>query len=126
MKKMILKHENRLASSLNNLQNSAPTIEEIGPIQVDMEWFLTWRLKLADFPETMWCDGVQDLQLSQKENRFYRVQARIWIGPERDVSIEYLCELVGTIMLSQNRRRLKSYRLEIDDRGRRYWLRKAI
>ena len=125
MKKMIRKQESRLATSLNDLQKSAPTIEDVGRIESDMEWFLTWRLKLADFPETIWCDGVQDLQLSRNSNRTYYMQARIWIGPERDVRIEYLCDVIGTVTLSQNRRRLKSYQLEIQDKGRSYWLRKA-
>ena len=69
---------------------------------------------------------VVDLKLTRKDDRSYRLMAKMWIGPERDVSIEFLCDLIGTITLSQNRQRLKNYWLEIQDKGKTYLLRKAI
>ena len=125
MKKMVLRQEPRLARCLDSWHESAADDGGCSRLESEMEWFLTWRLKLADFPETMWCDGVQVVRLTREGGRSFRIQARIWIGPERDVSIEYLRDLAGTITLSQNRRRLKSYRLEIRDNGRTFWLRKA-
>ena len=124
MKKMIRKQENRLARNLEKSRKRAASDQDVS-VELDMEWFLTWRLKLTDFPETMWCDGVEELQLTRKDLRSYSMQAKIWIGPEHDVNIEYLCDLIGTIMLSQNRQRLKSYRLTIWDKGKAYLLRKT-
>lgn len=126
MKRMVLKQEEPLAHSLDNLPKSAADETSLFELKSNMEWFLTWRLKLADFPETMWCDGVQDLRLTWEGRRSCRIFAKIWIGPERDTKIMYLTELSGTITLSQNRRGLKGYRLEVQDGGRTYWLRKAI
>src|SRR5438034_42673 len=116
MKKMIRKQEYRLARILDKLRKKAATAEDVS-LELDMEWFLTWRLKLTDFPERMWCDGVEDLRLTRKDDRSYSMQAKIWIGPEHDVNVEYLCDLFGTITLSQNRQRLKGYWLEIQDKG---------
>lgn len=120
---MIRKQEYRLARNLDKLRKKAAIAEDVS-LELDMEWFLTWRLKLTDFPERMWCDGVEDLQLTRKDDRSYSMQAKIWIGPEH-VSIEYLCDLFGTITLSQNRQRLKGYWLEIQDKGKTYLLRKG-
>ena len=57
MKKMIRKQENRLARNLDKSHKQPANAEGLPPLELDVEWFLTWRLKLADFPETMWCDG---------------------------------------------------------------------
>src|SRR5262245_58874098 len=67
LKKMIRSQEKRFAMSLTKLDK--PPEDKALSFESVMEWFLTWRLKLADFPETMWCDGVQDLELTREGKR---------------------------------------------------------
>ena len=126
MKRRIRRQEKQFARSLAKHDCSSGTTDSVSDIEIDMEWFLTWRVKLMDFPETMWCDGVQDLQLTARTNVLYYLQAKIWIGPERDVNTKYLCDIDGTIELSQNRQYLKNYDLKIQDDGTSYFARKVI
>jgi hypothetical protein len=88
-------------------------VELMGELERDLEWFLTWRLKLADVPTVMWCDGVMDLALHQKEKLTYEVRARAYIGPESDTTYPTLRAFSGTIVLDETAGRLSSYALNI-------------
>jgi hypothetical protein len=125
MKKIVRKHEGRFAAGLATLEMSEDCSRDLSNIESVMEWFLTWRLNLEDYPAAGWCDGVQNLELTPRDKRTYDIRAKIWTGPVNDLRIQYLCDLLGTMTLSQNRRRLKTYRLEIDHEGDTYLIRKA-
>jgi hypothetical protein len=119
MKKMIRKHENRLARSLAalELETTSPSTGYVnaGAVEGDMEWFLTWRLNLGHYPCRMWCDGVVDLLITPTGRRAYNVQGKAWIGPVSDVSIQSLWELKGTITLNSRLDKLRSYKINIAD-----------
>jgi hypothetical protein len=83
-------------------------VELIRELERNLEWFLTWRLKLADVPTLMWCDGVIDLALHQKGRLTYEIKARAYIGPESDTA-PTLRAMVGTIVLDETSDRLRSY-----------------
>ncbi|HSE24900.1 MAG TPA: hypothetical protein VLB68_24785 [Pyrinomonadaceae bacterium] len=87
-------------------------VELIRELERDLEWFLTWRLKLADVPTVMWCDGVIDLALHRKGKLTYEIKARAYIGPESDTAAT-LRTMVGTIVLDETSDRLRSYALNI-------------
>jgi len=95
-------------------------------IESDLEWFLTWRLKLEDLPSVMWCDGVRDLALRPAGGLSYEIEAKAWIGPESDVNVLSLCRLRGTVRLDPDHDRLSSYRLRIDYEGQVYEIDGAI
>ena len=81
-------------------------------LERDLEWFLTWRLKLADTHTTMWCDGVLDLTLHRCGDLSYEISAKAYIGPECDATTT-LCDLTGILMLDEIAHRLRGYTLTI-------------
>lgn len=126
MKKIIRQHEERLAKILNNLNSSQDISTEVSELEWELEFFLTWRLKLMKFPETMWCDGVEQLKIDKTHKRSFYIEAKIVIGPERDINTLYYCDLFGTITLNQALNCLKNYRLKINDDGKIYMAQKGL
>ena len=108
--------EKRVVKSTKAIINAGlflHNIELLHELESDLEWFLTWRLKLADVPIVMWCDGVSVLTLHCKEHLTYEITARAYVGPESGDSKTTLCPLAGTIVLDQTNDLLRSYALRI-------------
>jgi hypothetical protein len=128
MRQHVLKMESRVARCIaGHVHHSArPTDVGISEIESELEWFLTWRLKLEDLPSVMWCDGVQDLAITQAGGLSYEIEAKAWIGPESDVNVLSLCRLRGMVRLEPNNDRLSSYKLCIDYEGQAYEIDGAI
>jgi len=55
--------ESRLTSNLANFLASDEI--SLDSLSSDLEWFLTWRMKLGDLDNRMWCNGVIDLEISK-------------------------------------------------------------
>ena len=77
--------EARLAKNMILFLNAGKY--SIGKIQNDLEWFVTWRIKLVDLKNRMWCDGIDELRISKIGHNVVRVKAVASIGPESDVSL---------------------------------------
>jgi len=119
MKKMIRKHEDRLAGSLAELKlestSPSPASVVAGSLGGDMEWFLTWRLNLGHYPSLMWCDGADELLVTRIGRHAYHVKGKAWIGPVADVTVQSIWELEGTITLNSRLDKLRSYEISIWD-----------
>ncbi len=95
-------------------------------LETDFEWFLTWRVKLTRFPHIIWCDGVEIAKLRNCGELTFYVEAKIWLGPESNVSIEFLCEMKGTITLNKKFDELEEYKLAIIYEDQEYLICKTI
>ena len=128
MKKQIRKMEAIVAQSIADLglRGTPADSLDVSQLERDMEWFLTWRLKLGRFPYRMWCDGVEILLMRKLDKRSYHIEARAWVGPEADTRVESLCPMKGIMTLNARSDELRSYELQIAYQGQTYCTRKAI
>ena len=100
-------------SRARTLIKAGPMLQDVEPLcelERDLEWFLTWRMKLANTPTIMWCDGVLDLAIHSLGDLSYEINAKAYIGPESDPNTT-LCAVNGTLALDKVADRLKAYRL---------------
>lgn len=95
-------------------------------LESNLEWFLTWRLKLTGPPTVMWCDGVLDLCIEQLGEHDFELSARGYIGPESDVDYPPLCDVYGTIELNPEDDQLKRYSLNIEYEGQEFTITESI
>ena len=86
--------------------------DTLDELQSNLEWFLTWRLKLSGTPVPMWCDGFKDLEIVDLDSSTYQLRGLGWVGPETDVSPK-LCPVSGTVVLEPTVNALKSYSISI-------------
>jgi hypothetical protein len=100
-------------------------VEVLRELERNLEWFLTWRLKLADTPSVMWCDGVIDLAIHSQGDLSYEISARAYIGPESATDTT-LWTLAGTIVLDKIADRLRAYKLTIAYEGESFVITDAI
>ena len=115
LEERILAMEERVARSARAIIKAGPLLEDVEllrELERNLEWFLTWRLKLAETSTVMWCDGVIDLAIHSQEELSYTIQAKAYIGPERDASTT-LCAFDGRFALAENTHRLRSYTVKI-------------
>ncbi|MBU2714457.1 hypothetical protein [Zooshikella harenae] len=125
LKKAIRKQESRLAFKLSNIDHySKANPKNINSIENALEWFLTWRLKLSDYSEIMWCDGVEKLELEKLAPKKWKFSAVAWIGPESNIDIINKCNVLGSLLLNRNGTGIKSYFIDIDDNGKKYTAKK--
>ena len=89
-------------------------------LEIDLEWFFTWRLKLAQFSHLVWCDGVIIHRLKYLNRGKYEMVGEIWLGPESDVNIEFLCPIEGSFILVKNRKEFDSYKFKIEYESQKY------
>ena len=126
MKKMIRKHEDRVAIGLASLDlRSTRHSTGSAALAMDMEMFLSWRLNLGRYACHMWCDGVEDLLITPIDRRAYYVEAKACIYPvltsdlsdlsEPTSGVEGLWELKGTLILNSRLDKLRSYEIHICD-----------
>ena len=85
-----------------------------------LEWFFTWRIKLEDLENTMWCDGVIDLEIFKSGRHSINLRGQAYIGPESDVMTIYKCSLEGKIDLSKKHDFIESYNIRTNVNGRTY------
>ena len=72
LKAHVRKMEERFVRSMKEPdQEEAPR-----ELESNLEWFLTWRLKLTGPPTVMWCDGVLDLCIEQLGEHEFELSAR--------------------------------------------------
>lgn len=107
--------EARVVGSARALVNSGTlqNVELLRELERDLEWFLTWRLKLADTPTVLWCDGVLNLAIHSRGGVVYEINAKAYIGPESDANTT-LCAVGGTLTLDEIAHRLRGYTLNIE------------
>ncbi|PWK45332.1 hypothetical protein [Pleionea mediterranea] len=84
----------------------------------NLEWFLTWRIKLEDLEDRMWCDGVIDLEVSKSGRHSINLKGRAYVGPESDVMTIYKCSLEGQIELSTKHDFIEYYNFKADVNGK--------
>lgn len=118
LNRTIRKFENRFASNLAKSKWQRRQLES------DLEWFVTWKIKQVANPDVFWCDGATDLYLERLSKKLFHIKASIRIGPESDVNCISEATLQGSILLSSHGKRLKSYKLVIDDGESKYVLSK--
>ena len=114
--------EERVVRSIKEMDQAEPPEE----LEINLEWFLTWRLKLAGPPVVMWCDGVTDLSIHQRREHEFEISFRAYIGPESDVSATTLCNVSGAMLLEATRDRLRRYCLSIEYEGREFTITEAM
>jgi hypothetical protein len=128
LKEKIRAMEARVVRSTRAIIKAGPHLQDdelLRGLEMDLEWFLTWRLKLEDTSTVMWCDGVIDLAFQVRGDRSYEINARAYIGPESDATTT-LCALDGTIVLDETADQLKGYRLNITCEDRAFAITEAI
>ena len=115
LEKKIRTMEARVVRSARALVDSGTLqeVELLRELERDLEWFLTWRLKLADTPTVLWCDGVLDLAIHSRGDLSYEIKAKVYVGPESDATTT-LCTVGGTLALDEMAHRLKRYTLSIE------------
>src|SRR5262245_6730720 len=119
LEKKVLSMEERVARSARAIIKAGSRLEDVEllrELERNLEWFLTWRLKLAGTRTTMWCDGVVDLAIHSMGAGSYEISAKAYVGPESDASTT-LCDICGTIAPDENVDRLKNYSLAISYRN---------
>ena len=125
LKKIIRGQERRLAYRLANKERYLKAHPRNShSIENAFEWFLTWRLKLTNHTEQLWCDGVEELKLVQVCPKTFEFEAMVRVGPEGPSFDINICRATGTLLLDRNDKELKGYYLEIQDIDQRYIARK--
>lgn len=118
LNRTIRKVENRFATNLAKSKWQRRQLEN------DLEWFVTWKIKQVTKPDTFWCDGATDLHLERLSKKLLQIKALIRIGPESNVNCISEAILQGTILLSSHGKRLKAYKLVIEEGESKYVLSK--
>ena len=108
-----------------NFDDLASDNSKIRQLEIDFEWFLTWRVKLTRFPHLVWCDGVEIIELKHYDKLTYIVEAKIWLGPESNVNIEFLCEMKGVITFNKKFDALEDYKFEVAYEKQKFLICKA-
>ena len=119
VKKLILEEEKIVARNFFDIKTALQKREDLNSSQLefDLEWFLTWRIKLVLYRTCLWCDGVEIIDFKPlKECKFF-LKTEIWLGPESNVSKEYKCKMNGTITVNKGFDKLINYEFEIDYRN---------
>jgi hypothetical protein len=124
LKKEVLAKETKVARNFSDLKTALKKRKGLGNSQLefDLEWFLTWRIKMVSYKTCLWCDGVEILELKQVKNFEFFISSEIWLGPESNVSKEYRCKMIGTFFLNKTFDKLKSYSLKIDYRNNKIFV----
>ena len=100
-----------LADNLGLLKNDNNSSELTDKISTNLEYFLCWTLEIADYKEKLWCDGFAHLDINHTNEEF-TFAGEAWIGPTSDGSVEYKCEMSGTVKLTSDNK-VESYFFEI-------------
>lgn len=118
VKKLILEEEKIVAKNFSDLQTALQKREDINASQLefDLEWFLTWRIKLVVYRTCLWCDGVEIFDVKLLKERKYFLSTEVWFGPESNVNKEYKCKMSGIITVNKSFDKLMNYHFEIDYR----------
>lgn len=116
--KMIRAHEQTLAHRIFNKEKYALVHpRNSNSIENAFEWFLSWRLKRSDYPDILWCDGAEDINITWQSQRDFSFTAKVRVGSENDVSVINECQAKGTFKLTRNCNGFKSYRISVYDKG---------
>jgi len=91
----------------------------------ELEWLITWSIKLEDLENRMWCDGVTDLQLFLLDKHSLNLKGNAFIGPEIDTNILYKCSLEGQISFSKTYEIITSYSFTVNLNGKIYKIQKT-
>lgn len=124
IKKLILEKESNLAKNFADVESFK--FNSRSQLEIDFEWFLTWRLKIAKFQHLIWCDGVEVKSLKQSGKLRFDIESKIWLGPESNVSVEFLCNMNGFLVLNKNFDKFESYRIEIEYEKQKYCIYKSF
>ena len=91
----------------------------------ELEWFLTWRIKLEDLSNRMWCDGVFDLKIKKLGRHAIDIAGMAYIGPESNAGILYKSAISGKFKLSKNNKFIENYVVQVNANDRLYDLSKT-
>ena len=123
VKKGVLEQEVLLAKNFADIKSFR--LNSNSQLEIDFEWFLTWRVKIAKFPHLIWCDGVIIQSLKRSDGFRFEIDARIWLGPESNVNVEFSCNMNGFVILSKKFDKLENYKLEIEYQKQKYCICKS-
>jgi hypothetical protein len=123
IKRSIRKRENVFVSELVSLWGQ---LNENGllSLQSDFEWFLSERLSLDVFPDSMWCDGTQIKSVVFDSKTLLFIKATADVLARNDDSYQE-CEVDGFIMLNNNRNKMKKHKLSFKYNDKVYIARKG-
>jgi hypothetical protein len=97
-----------------------------GRLPRDIEWLLTWYLKLASRNPYFWCDEVSELKLKKVSKKVVALKAVAEIGPEDGTGKTVSCQIIGAITLSSTKKELKNYDIKIVGDGIDFHVTKGI
>ena len=86
----------------------------------ELEWFLTWRIKLEDLSNRMWCDGVFDLKTKKLGIHSIDITGMAYIGSESNAGILYKSAISGRFKLSKNNKFIENYEVQVNVNDRLY------
>jgi len=123
-KEKILRLEALVAKSIVNFHEKSNQFnsDPVPQLNYDLEWFLTWRAKLARFPHIVWCDGSEVTEYEKIDEQQYQIKANVLLGPESDISTLFECELRGIIEVEPGLNKLHNYHLQITYQGQEYFI----
>lgn len=109
-------------SRLAGILSSVLATEEVdlNKLEVALEWFITWRIKLENLDYRMWCDGVSNLDVTIDNDSELSVYATVYLGPESDVSTIYKGILQGWFKLVVEQGKIDSFDLAVSVNDKTY------
>lgn len=112
----------RARSQLAGVLSSVLAANEVdlNKLEVALEWFITWSVKLEDLDDRMWCDGVSNLDVTIDNDNELSVYATVYLGPESDVSTIYKGILQGWFKLVVEQEKIDSFDLAVSVNDKTY------
>ena len=95
-----------------------------GDLPRDIEWFVSWSLKLMPGDMKYWCDGINNLKLKKASKNQIKFKAVSLIGPEDGSGKTQECQIEGEFLLTSTKKELKAYRVQIKGEGLNFQLNK--
>lgn len=125
MKNSIRKSENIFVSDLLSVWGKMDENKTL-TLQSDFEWFLSARLQLDVFPESMWCDGTIIKSIVFHSDKLLYLEGTADILSSNDDDFYQVCDVEGYIMLNNNRKKMKKYNITLNYEGKSFLARKGF
>ena len=126
VKQFVLEAEKNVSRNFSDLKELSQSRQNTrkSELEINLEWFLTWRIKFVVYRNCLWCDGVRIFELKLLKEREYFLSAEIWLGPESNVNELFKCRMSGTVKINKDFEKLADYDFEIDYRNDKILVRK--
>jgi hypothetical protein len=79
----------------------------------DIEWFISWFLKLKESQPVFWCDELRNLRIKKISKTEIAIKATAGVGVEDGSGKTADCEIRGLLTLKNSMKELKSCNIEI-------------